>query len=192
MNLPGWVGRPQVHAAGCLLSLMALLAVAAFTIGTLEYTKTRGKLLLTALLVAGYFLTMLASTPIPRAGAGQWLRAAALIAATLALLLMLLGLWGAPDSDTFWKATAIITVLAMGVVVVGVTLPRESPRRVAGIVSIVTAGASAALALLGIAGIVWEIGSPVYWWVFGVVMAGWLAAAASLAVLRSRGRRTRR
>ena len=189
MSLPGWVGRPQVHAAGCLLSLMALLAVLAFTIGTLEYTKTRGKLLLTALLVAGYFVTLLAATPIPRAGAGQWLRTAAVTLASVALLLMVLGLWGAPDSSAFWKATAIVTVLAMGVVAAGVSLPGERPGRMGLALGMPTAGLAGVLALMGIVGIAVEIKAPVYWWIFGLLALGWVAAGVLLTGFRLRGRR---
>ena len=113
-KLIDWAGRPEVHIVGLFVSMMALIAVVAFSIGTLEYTKTRGKLMLTAFLVGGYFVTMLAATRIPREGPRLGLRLAAQAMATVALALLVLGLWGAPDSDAYWKATAVVTLLASG------------------------------------------------------------------------------
>ena len=122
MKLPAWLGHPYTHTAGVLLALMAAVAVVAFMVGTLEYTKTRGKLLLTALLVGGFFLTTLGGTAIPRSGLGRRLRPVAPVMALAALLLLMVGLWAGADSDGFWKAAACATVLSLGFVITGVAL----------------------------------------------------------------------
>ena len=184
MRLSEWTGRPQVHIVGLFVSLVAVIAVAAFAIGTLEYTKTRGKLMLTAFLVGGYFLTMLAATRIHGEGNTLRLRLAAQAMATAALLLLMLGLWSTPDSDEYWKATAATTLLTIGMVFTGVVIrsgltgPAER-----GLVWMLT-GCSAALTVLAVAAVIFEIGNAAYWWVFGLLGVGWLVEATALAVLR--------
>lgn len=178
------MARPEAHAAGCLLALLAALAVLAFAIGTLEYTKTRGKLVLTALLVAGYFLTMVGATAMPNGGPGAWFRPLALATATLALGFMMLGLWGAPDSNPFWQATAAVTLLSLGLVAVGQSLSRADGGR--GIRTAATASATLAVALLALAivGIALRISSEPYWWAFGLLAVGWVVAWSGLLLLR--------
>ena len=190
MRLPRWTARPEAHAAGCLLALLAALAVVAFAIGTLEYTKTRGKLLLTALLVAGYFLTMIGATAMPRSGLGPWFRPLSFSAATLALVLMALGLWGTPDPDAFWKATASVTVLAMGLVAAGQALSRAEGRTAVRVAATGSATFSTALVAMGVLAIALEIGAAAYWWAYGLLAAGWVLAALALAALRLWRRRS--
>lgn len=192
MRLPRWTARPEAHAAGCLLALIAALAVVAFAIGTLEYTKTRGKLLLTALLVAGYFLTMVGATAMPRAGPAPWFRPLAFGAATVALGLMVLGLWGTPDSDVFWKATAATTVLAMGLVAAGQALSRAERGRAVRIAATASAALSTALVAMTVVAIAIEVGAAAYWWAFGLLVLGWVEAAVCLVTLRLLGRSRRR
>ena len=184
MRLPRWTARPEAHAAGCLLALLAALAVVAFAIGTLEYTKTRGKLLLTALLVAGYFLTMVGATAMPRAGPGPWFRPLAFSAATMALALMVLGLWGTADSNAFWKATAATTVLAMGLVAAGQALSRAEGGTAVRVAAICSAALAAALVAMGVLAIALEIGAAPFWWAFGLVAVGWVLFGLVLAGMR--------
>ena len=184
MRLPDWTGRPQIYAAGCFLAVMAAVAIVAFAIGTLEYTKTRGKLLLTALLVAGFFVTLVGATAMPRSGSGPWFRPAAIGAASVALFLMVIGLWGTPDSNAFWKATAAVTVVAMGLVAAGQALSRAGERKAVQAMAVTSAALSALLTAMAVLGIALEIAAVEYWWVFGVAAAGWvLAGAAGLVVV---------
>ena len=169
MRLPEWTGRPQVHAAGCLLSLLAAVAVVAIAIGTLEYTKTRGRLLLTALLVAGFFLTMVAATTVPRSGPGPWFRPMAMGAAIVALAMMVLGLWGTPDSNAFWKATAMVTILSLGLVAAGQALSRGQGGVTVRGLSGTIAFLSALLTALAMLGVALEVTTPGYWWTFGLL-----------------------
>ena len=170
--------------------MMALVAVVAFSIGTLEYTKTRGKLMLTAFLVGGYFVTMLAATRIPGDGARLKMRVSAQAVATLALFLLILGLWGAPDSDGYWKGTAAVTLLGIGMaffgMVIRVGLAGHTQR---GLVVMLTA-LCVSLTVMAVVAILFEITAAVYWWVFGLMAVGWLAGAIALAAMRLWRRRT--
>ena len=191
MRLPDWTVRPQIHAAGCLLAVMAAIAIVAFAIGTLEYTKTRGKLLLTALLVAGFFITLVGATAMPRSGPGPWFRPAAIGAASTALLLMVIGLWGTPDSNPFWKATAAVTLVAMGLVAGGQALSRVGNRRAVRALATSSAALAALLTVMAVVGIVLEIAAVAYWWVFGIAAVGWVLAGAGGLVAGWRCRRGR-
>ena len=184
MRLSEWTGRPQVHIVGLFVSLMAVVAVAAFAIGTLEYTKTRGRLMLTAFLVGGYFLTMLTATRIHGEGNTLRLRLAAQSLATAALFMLMLGLWSTPDSDEYWKATAVITLLTIGLVLSGIVIRAEREGRVEmGLVWLLTAS-SAGLTVMAVVAIVFEIGNASFWWVFGLLAVSWFAEATALMALR--------
>ena len=177
-----WAGQPPVHIVGLFASVMAAVAIVAFAIGTLEYTKTRGKLLLTAFLVGGYFLTMLAATGIPAAGIRQYLRVAAQALATGALFLLLLGLWGAPDSDAYWKAAAIATLAAIGLVCSGLSTRAGLGDAVVRGLALTSATVAGLLTLMTALGIALEIRVPLYWWVFGLLAVLWVAASAAVPV----------
>ena len=185
-----FAGRPEVHVVGLFVSLMAFVAVVAFAIGTLEYTKTLGKLMLTAFLVGGYFVTMLAATRIPGDGARLRLRVSAQAAATLALFLLVLGLWGTPDSDGYWKATAIVTLLGLGMAFFGmvlrVGLAGHAQRGLVGVLTVLCVS----LTIMAVAAIALEITIALYWWIFGLLAAGWLGGAVALAAVRVWRRRT--
>lgn len=191
MRLPDWTGRPQIYAAGCFLAVLAAIAVVAFAIGTLEYTKTRGKLLLTALLVAGFFVTLVGATAMPRSGPGPWFRPAAIGAASAALLLMVVGLWGTPDSNPFWKATAAVTVVAMGLVAGGQALSRAGQRKIVQALAATSAALSALLTAMAVLAVLLGVAAVAFWWVFGIAAVGWVLAGAGGLVAGLRWRRGR-
>ena len=186
MRFTRWVSHPYTHAAALLLSLLAALAVVAFMVGTLEYTNTRGRLLLTALLVAGYFLTTLAATAAPREGALRWLFAAIFGWATLALFLLLLGLWATHGSNEFWKSAAGATSLAFGMSFAGLALGLGWRVRGASNLAWGSAALAAMLTFMTVLGIALEIRSASYWWAFILLAACWLGASAVLMALRYR------
>ena len=177
-----WAGQPPVHIVGLFVSVMAAVAVVAFAIGTLEYTKTRGKLLLTALLVGGYFVTMLAATGIPAVGIRQYLRVATQCLATGAMFLLLLGLWGTPDSDVYWKSSAIVTLVTIGMVCSGLATRAGLGDTVVRGFALTSATAAGLLTLMTAFGIALEIRLPLYWWVFGLLLVCWLLASAAIPV----------
>ena len=160
---------------GCLASLTAAVLVIAAMAVLAEYTKTRGRLLLTALVLAVYFCSSLG--PVMLANRRSAARTAVilsrlgLVAGAAALLLLLAGIWGTPDSDAFWKSTAIVTLLGLVLAYIAVVELRQgrSTHRFA----VQTVAVAAFLAGVGIAvGIKW----PPYWWVFTLAVIVWAAA----------------
>lgn len=186
--MPRWLGHPYTHAAALLLSLLAALAVVAFMVGTLEYTKTRGRLLLTALLVAGYFVTTLVATGTPKDGTVRWFFALILAWATFALFLLLLGLWATPDSNEFWKSTAGVTSLAFGMSFAGLALGLGSGVRSARILAGFSVMLAALMTVMTMLGIALGIGAAPYWWAFALLVMCWLGASVSLVALRFWGK----
>ena len=172
-----WTGQPPVHIVGLFVSLMAAVAVIAFAVGTLEYTKTRGKLLLTAFLVGGYFLTMLAATGIPAFGTRQQLRVVSQALATAALVLLLLGLWGTPDANPYWKSAAIVTLLVIGLVCSGLATRASMDDSVVRAMALASATSAGLLTLMAALGIALEIRLGLYWWVFGLTAVVWFVAS---------------
>ncbi len=189
MKLSRWLSHPYTHAAALLLSLLAALAVVAFMIGTLEYTKMRGRLLLTALLTAGYFLTTLAGSAAPKDGAMRWFFPAIFVLATLALLLLVLGVWATPESAGFWKSVAAGTSLAFGMSIAGLSLSLGSDEGLAQIFARLSALLAALITGMTALGIALGVGAAPYWWAFTLLTSGWLGVSAALAVWRIRRRR---
>ncbi len=191
MKLIEWAGRPQTHIVGLFVSLLAVLTVVGVMLGTLEYTNTRGRLLLTALLTGGYFLTSLPATAMPRAGAGRGLRPAVLALAMAALLLLLSGLWLTPDSDGYWKATAIVTLLVLGLACSGLALTVGLKVRGGRAFGWATAVLMALLTALAGLGIALEIRISLYWWICVLLALCWVAVSAGIPLAwywRGRGR----
>ena len=191
MKLTEWAGRPQTHILGLLVSLLAVLAVVGVMVGTLEYTNTRGRLLLTALMTGGYFLTSLLATAMPRTGAGRGLRPAALALAMAALLLLVSGVWLTPDSDGYWKATAIVTLLALGLAGSGLALTGGLNVREVRAFAWPSAALLALLTVLAGLGIGLEVRIPFYWWAFVLLALCWVAVSVAIPLAwywRSRGR----
>jgi hypothetical protein len=94
-----------------------------------------------------------------------------LAAAVAALLLLLTGIWGTPNSDAFWKSTAIITVLAL--VLSYVAVVDVQPGRLARSYQVKAVALATVIGCFGIAaGINW----PPYWWVFTLAVLVWLGA----------------
>ncbi len=143
-----------------------------------EYTKTRGRLLLTALVLAAYFFSSLGPVWLARRPAtrtAMMVSRVGLGAGAAALLLLLTGIWGTPNSDAFWKSTAIVTLLSLVLAYIAVVELRHGGRFAVKAVAL-----AAFLACLGIAaGIKW----PPYWWVFTLAVIVWAGALAAPAAL---------
>ena len=103
----------KTYGLGFLISSVAavLIVIAIIVVG--EYTKTRGRFLLSALMVEGYFFCSLGPIWVAERRPESMVSRVAIGAAVVALLLLLIGLWGTPNSDAFWKSTAIVTILAL-------------------------------------------------------------------------------
>ena len=114
MKLTEWAGRPQTHILGLLVSLLAVLAVVGVMVGTLEYTNSRGSVAADRPADGRILLDLAARHCDAPHRSRTGLRPAALALAMAALLLLVSGVWLTPDSDGYWKATAIVTLLALG------------------------------------------------------------------------------
>lgn len=148
-----------------------MIVIAMIVLG--EYTKTRGRFLLTALVFEGYFFFSLASAWSVNQRLESIVARTALVAAVAALLMLLTGIWGTPNSDAFWKSAAIITTIA--VVLAYAAVVDVKPGRLASSVQLKPISLAAVIACFGIAaGINW----PPYWWVFTLAVLVWAGVLA--------------
>ena len=160
-----------------MLSFVGALLIVITIIVIGEYTKTRGRILLTAVVLMAYFFTSMApawsASRRPDSRVGQ----VALLAAFVALLTLLTGIWGTPNSDAFWKSASIITIL--GLVSSYVAVVDAEPGRLSGSLSVKGVVLATAIACVGIAnGINW----PLYWWVFTLATLAWVGSMLIPAV----------
>ena len=181
---------PKAYTVGCFASLFAGLVIVIVMVVLAEYTKARGRLLLTALVVAVYFFSSLWPVWLAQrrseARFSLMLSRVAIGVGASALLLLLVGIWGTPNSDAFWKSTAIVTLLGLGFGYISIVELRqgEFTRRFAVLVFTL----AALMACIGIAaGINWL---P-YWWLFTLATIGWVVALLA-PVARFLGRRVGR
>lgn len=164
---------PRSYGVGFLTSsvVAVLIVIAIVILG--EYTKTRGRFLITALIVEGYFFCSLGPLWVAERRPDSLVPRVGLAAAVASLLLLLTGIWGTPNSDAFWKSTAIVTILALVLAYLAVVdvqrgrLTRSFPVKAVTVAAI--------MACFGIAaGINW----PPYWWVFTLAVLVWVGALA--------------
>ena len=147
-----------------------------------EYTKTRGRLLLTALSLAGFCLLALPPSVLARWGGYPRVAVGGTLVPGFEFLLVVVGMWATPDSDAFWKAAAIISIAAVsGSHFCWLLLlrARRLPARIARCSALGAAGL--VLVLAGLAIIV-EIQAAGFWWavvlLIMIQIAGGLASAA--------------
>ena len=146
-----------------------LIVIAVIVLG--EYTKTRGRFLLSALVFESYFFFGLASAWAADKRLESMVARVALVAVVAALSMLLIGIWGTPDSDAFWKSAAIVTILA--VVLAYAAVVDVQPGGLAGSFQVKPISLAALIACIGIAaGINW----PPYWWVFTLAVLVWIGA----------------
>ncbi|MQG10342.1 MAG: hypothetical protein FI716_02470 [SAR202 cluster bacterium] len=136
-----------------------------------EYTKTRGRFLITALVFEGYFFASLGPAWVAERRADSPVSRVALAAAVAALLLLLTGIWGTPNSDAFWKSTAIVMVLAL--VLAYAAVVDVQPGRLARSYQVKAVALATVIACFGIAA---DINWPPYWWVFTLTALVWVGA----------------
>ena len=167
----------KTYGLGFLISsvVAVLIVIAIVVVG--EYTKTRGRFLLSALMVEGYFFCSLGPIWVAERRPESMVSRVAIGAAVAALLLLLIGLWGTPDSDAFWKSTAIVTILALVLAFLAVV---DSE---AGRLSISVQAKAVGLAtLIGCVGIAAGINWPPYWWVFTLAVIAWVTTVIIPAI----------
>ena len=160
---------PKPFAFGFVMMSVVAVLIVIVMIVLGEYTKTRGRFLLTALIFEGYFFCSLGPVWVAERRADSPLSRVALAAAVAALLLLLTGIWGTPNSDAFWKSTAIVTVLAL--VLSYVAVVDVQPERLARSYQVKAVALATVIACFGIAA---DIKWPPYWWVFTLAALAWV------------------
>lgn len=181
--------NPKFYGVGFLLSCLAAVLVLVVIAVLGEYTKTLGRFLLTALLVAGYCMTSLGPVVLVRGNIPRIVSAGGLVLPVLALVMLLVGVWGTPNSDGFWKGTMIATLLAVVFAYAswthGLNLKVRTARWAARL--------SSAAAMLGVAvagvGITFELKEPPYWWAFTLIALLWAIGGIFVPLSVLRGRR---
>jgi hypothetical protein len=187
-------GNPGSYALGFLVSVLAALLVLV-AIGVLgEYTKTLGRFLLTALLLATYCVVSLGPAILVNRNLPRVIPAAGLTMTWLAIILLLVGVWGTPNSDGFWKGASIASLLAVALAYSGWAHWLESPWRTARRSARVSAIAAMGLAATAGVGIAVELKLPAYWWAFALIVLVWAASGllAPVCVLWGRWYSNRR
>ncbi|GIT44733.1 MAG: hypothetical protein Ct9H300mP11_26690 [Chloroflexota bacterium] len=99
-------------------------------------------------------------------------------------MILLIGVWGTPNSDAFWKSAAIITTL--GMILSYASVVDAEPGRLFRNFSVKVLGLATLIICVGIAaGIHW----PPYWWVFTLAVLVWvvsvIVSVASSLIRRS-------
>ncbi len=163
---------------GYLASSIAAVAIVIAMVVLGEYTKTRGRWLLTALVVGAYFFSSLGPVWLAQRPTALVVSSVGLGTGAAALLLLLTGIWGTPNSDAFWKSAAIVTLL--GLVLAYLAVVELQHGRLTSRLAVKAVALAVFLACLGIAaGINW----PPYWWVFTLAVIVWAVALLAPAVL---------
>ncbi len=186
MNL-GRLMSPKPYGVGFVLSsvVAVLIVIAIVVLG--EYTKTRGRLLLTALILEGYFFASLGPAWAAERRPDSRVARVALVATAAALLILLTGVWGTPNSDAFWKSAAIITSLAL--VLSYAAVVDSQPGRLSRSFQFKAIAVAAVVLCVGIAG---GINWPPYWYVLTLAVFVWGGSLLVPAVAYLRRRVQRR
>ena len=176
MNLSRFI-TPRPFAVGFVTASVVAVLIVIVMVVLGEYTKTRGRFLLTALVFEGYFFASLGPAWVAERKPDSVVSQVALAAAVTGLLLLLIGIWGTPNSDAFWKSTAIVTVLAL--VLSYSAVVDVQPGRLARSYQVKAVAFATVIGCFGIAaGINW----PPYWWVFTLAALVWAGALLVPAV----------
>ncbi|NQW22888.1 MAG: hypothetical protein HQ475_05525 [SAR202 cluster bacterium] len=168
----------MAYATSFLVSLIAAVLVVIVMVLVGEYTKTGGRWLLTALVLAAYFFFSLGPVSLAQRRPDSRVWRVALAVGVAALLLLMTGIWGTPNSDAFWKIAAIVT--ALGLVLIYFAVVELQQGTLARQFAIKVAAVGAAMVCLGIAV---EIKWPPYWWVFTLLVFVWLGAILAPPVI---------
>ncbi len=172
------------------LAAAVLVVVAMVLLG--EYTKTRGRLLLTALSLSGFCLLALPPSVLAQRGRYPLAGCAGLAAAGLGCLLVITGAWATPNSDAYWKAAGIVTIVAVSLSHLCWLLllpPRVLVSRVAWWIA---TGAASLVPLLAGIGIIAEIKTSHFWWALVIIIIAQLGGGiSSVALNRWASRRSR-
>jgi hypothetical protein len=168
-----------------LLAALAAALVVVLVMAVLgEYTKLRGRLLLTASTLAWFSLVALGPSRLRQRDQYPTAAAAGLFSSLLGFLLATGGTWATPGSDGYWKAAAIVSVLAVSLSYVCWMLLLRSRAVAVRFASRAAVAAASLSALLAGLAIILEVRTSAFWWAFSVIIivqfaAGLVALALS-------------
>ncbi len=177
-----WI-TPRLLVSGILggLAAAALVVLAMVLLG--EYTKTRGRWLGTALALSGYCMAALGPVSLHVRDKYRPVAISGMLISLLAFALFTIGLWGTPNSDGFWKATSVSTLLALASAHVCWMLFLNRPiALVSGIARASAVGASL-LALLAAVGIIFEVKAAPFWWVVALLGIGQVVTGVTAPII---------
>ena len=177
--------RPRTYLAGVAVSLAAGLLVLLVIAVLGEYTKTRGRLLLTALSLAGFCVLAFPSAVLAVRGRHPGLAVLGISTAALGLALVVIGLWATPDPDAFWKAASITSIAAASVAYCCWALSFRPQRLASQVAQYAALGVAALVLFLTALAIIVEIRESAFWWaVVLLIIAQALCALAAAAPAR--------
>lgn len=174
---------PQAFLVGLAGSLAAALLVIAAMVLLGEYTKTRGRLFLTALTLAAFCSSALAPSLLNHRKRHRFLGVAGMLVPAGGFLLVTAGIWATPNPDAFWKAAAIVSILSAALFLASLILLPESKLAAVHFVAWASVGGASLAALLATVGIVFEVKVGAYWWAEFLVVVFTLAGGLAAAVL---------
>ena len=159
----------RLPVAGVLGGLAAAVLVVLAMVLLGEYTKTRGRWLGTALALSGYCLAALGPVALHGRSRYRPIANSGMLFALLAFALFTVGLWGTPNSDGYWKATAVSTLLALASAHVCWMLLLNRPIALVSAMARASALGASLLALLAGVGIIFEVKVVPFWWVVALL-----------------------
>ena len=148
-------------AAGLVVVVMAVLG---------EYTKTRGRLLFTALSLSGCSLLALAPSVLAQRTNYRYWGYAGVGIACVAYILIAGGIWSTPDSDAYWKAAGIASIGAGSLSQLCWLLLMTPNVFMARAAWLTAGGAAGSVPMLTGIAIIAEIKSAPFWWAVVVVV----------------------
>ncbi len=172
---------PRAFLLGILAALVAALLVIVAMVLLGEYTKTRGRLFLTFLVLAPFCLSAVPPSALLRRGRLQPVGWAGLVVSGSGFILVAAGIWATPDSDAYWKTAAIVSILAASLFHISWLLLMAPIRPFVVRLSWTVMATSSLAALLSVAGIIGEIKPAAYWW--AVFLSVFAAVVGSLVLL---------
>ena len=160
---------PRLLVSGILGGLAAAVLVVLAMILLGEYTKTRGRWLGTALALSGYCMAALGPVMLHGRGRYRPVATSGMLFSLLGFALLTVGLWGTPNSDGYWKATSVSTLLALALAHVSWMLFLERPIALVSGIARTSALAASLLALLAGVGIIFEVKVVPFLWVVALL-----------------------
>ena len=173
---------PRTFLLGMLGALVADLLVIVAMVLLGEYTKTRGRLLLTFLVLAPFCLSAIPPSALLRRRRRLPVAWTGLVASDAGFVLVAVGIWATPDPDAYWQTAVIVSIAAASAFQASWLLLLTPVRAFARRLLWAVMGVSLLAALLSVVGIIGEIKPAAYWWVvFLLVIAGIVGSLALLA-----------